>query len=333
MPTKQKRTQALQHQYNLISQQSTSNPSPLPSQSQRYQPNLDKEGFGAVLITDGICRINNVLSPTTATEMIHYIDQLLIDTTQAVNQQLFTQTELFGNVHANHNRWDILLPFQANPTVLQALYETLHPTSNLSNTIASTLGPDAQLFELACMVSDPGAPSQPLHPDSLFQDTPHSILTCFIALQNVDSDMGPTVFMPHSATKEHHFDLQNRHLDTKAQGLVATSYNEIATLSQGDCSIYSSMTLHCGGANRSINTSTRKSTRTTTNTTNDIDNKENQNKNKKRRRLFYVSFKSAHVYQEDCRSGASIRKEVEELGLTLESMQEILMEWKHGVGR
>jgi ectoine hydroxylase-related dioxygenase (phytanoyl-CoA dioxygenase family) len=103
--------------------------------------------------------------------------------------------------------------------------------------------------------------------------------------------------MNQSANKDYHQDLQNRHLDPEAKGLVATAYNVRATLDKGDCSLYSAMTLHCGSANKSD----------------------------KRRSLFYFSFRNNALLEDDGgRMNVSLRPELEKRNLTLRSMQEII---------
>lgn len=78
-------------------------------------------------------------------------------------------------------------------------------------------------------------------------------LTCFCALQDISPEMGPTTFIPQSATEEYHGEIQMREtMEILAEeGLLAESPNQLNTLGLGDCSLYNPMLLHCGGANRS----------------------------------------------------------------------------------
>ena len=264
-----------------------------------YTPEVDSDGFGAAIMEKGVVRVDSVISSATAKDTRAYIDQLLVDTCIAVENGIFRHEDLFGHVHSKTNRWDLLLPIEESEFVMKCLSEVLNKDAPVATAIESVLGRDAELFELAAMISDPGAPAQPLHPDTIYQDTVHPVLTCFIALQDINQEMGPTLFMPGSATQNHHQDLQNRHLDPEAKGLVASAYNELSTLGTGDCSLYSSMTLHCGSANASEN----------------------------RRCLFYFSFRNNHVYKDNCRSGASIRAEIEERKLTLSGLQDLIKSW------
>ncbi len=310
-PTENELENAIKKQRKIASRVSASNDNSLDIESDltakgehdthtSYDFKIDKRRFGAILMENGVVRINNVLSRTTANEMVQYVDQLLIDTRTAVQEDIFPKEALFGNVFGKENRWDLLMPIEASKEVMHCLKELLHEDSPIATSIASILGENAELYELSTIISDPGSSAQPLHPDIKYQDTTHPLLTCFVALQDIDKEMGPTLFMKNSATKEYHDDLHNRHLDREAKGLVATSYNELGTLSVGDCSLYSAMTLHCGSANKSL----------------------------KRRRLFYFSFINKALFREEGgRSFVSIRPEVKERNLTLRDLQNMIKDW------
>lgn len=288
-----------------------------------FDSSSDLHGFGSVLMDDGVARIDNVLSKKNAERMRNYTNNLLKDTSYAVEKGIFPELSLFGNVYCKENRYDLLLPIEASEIVMDCLSEVLCEGSPISTAIESVLGSDAELYELSTLISDPNSSAQPLHPDILYQDTIHPILTCFIALQDIDEQMGPTVFMPkvrfcknistyfshyhqisqlgsihlQSANKEHHDDLANRHLDPNANGLVATSYNVLGTLDSGDCSLYSALTLHCGSANKS----------------------------NKRRSLFYFSFRNNELLEDEGgRMNVSLRPELKDRNLTLKTMQDLI---------
>ena len=82
---------------------------------------------------------------------------------------------------------------------------------------------DAVLYELSCLISDYGSHRQVVHPDNPFlsstgndttndptdshqqQSTPPTLLTCFIALQDIiNVDMGPTIFLPNTHRRVAH---------------------------------------------------------------------------------------------------------------------------------
>lgn len=264
-----------------------------------YAPEKDASGFGAVLMKDGVARINNILSEKTANNMLKYVKQKLEQTRKKVVAGEISALDRFGNVHNNEQRWDLLLPLEEDDMVLECLHEIFYNSPVLS-TIESVFGEDdskIELYELATLMSDPGSKAQPLHPDIPYQSTSPPSLTCFVSLQDISPEMGPTLFMPGSVSPEFHYDLQNRHLDPEAKGLVATSYNTLSLLGTGDVSIYNPMVLHCGTSNRSLG---------------------------QRRSLFYFSFRHNDIYKDGCRSGASIRPELKERKLSLKDLKTIL---------
>ena len=144
--------------------------------------------------------------------------------------------------------------------VLLPVVEQLRP-------LVTELLPEAELFELAALVSDPGAPRQPVHPDTGYKegfDEP-AVLTGFLALQDVDEDMGPTVFLPRT----HFAPVHARFNDKEGNGkneLLKSAPQALGLLGRGDMSLFDSRLLHCGDANRS----------------------------NKRRILFYFSFKAGN---------------------------------------
>lgn len=85
------------------------------------------------------------------------------------------------------------------------------------------------------------------------------ILTCFVALQDVDASMGPTVWMPGT----HTIDAHNRFFETGRDGpstktATHSPKNDVlsssravvgAPLPRGSCVIFDPRVLHCAGEN------------------------------------------------------------------------------------
>ena len=132
------------------------------------------------------------------------------------------------------------------------------------------LGEGAQLYELAALISDPGSPQQPFHPDTPYRDDQGvAVLTAFIALQPVDETMGPTLFVPGSHTAEAHAAFNQR--DDGGDARLAVLRRQPvwrAALGAGDVALFDSRLIHCGSANRSP----------------------------RRRVLFYISFRAAGAH-------------------------------------
>ena len=105
-------------------------------------------------------------------------------------------------------------------------------------------------------MSDPGSQRQVAHPDTPWQEEP-VLYTCFVALQDITPDMGPTTWLPKTHTQEMHQRFQDE-TTTSSSGqkspkdqLLSTAPSVLGTLSKGSCAIFDSRLLHCGGANQS----------------------------------------------------------------------------------
>jgi ectoine hydroxylase-related dioxygenase (phytanoyl-CoA dioxygenase family) len=166
----------------------------------------------------------------------------------------------------------------------------------LQGVVAALMTADALVCDFACLISDPGAPRQRLHADTTF-DSRGSLLTLFIALQDVTAEMGGTLVLPGTASRSGHAALDAM----SAMGPEAHQRHERHWLSEqglrfecesllwhhvylyfarkvrhsevfwhtfrgkaGDAMLMHSRVLHCGGANTS---------------------------SAKRRRMLYVTFK------------------------------------------
>ena len=106
-----------------------------------------------------------------------------------------------------------------------------------------------------------------MHPDNPMiagRDDP-TLLTCFIALQDVNLKMGPTVYMPRTNTEEIHAAFKDEvvadgKLESPKDELLRTRKTVLGTLQKGSCAIYDSRLLHCGSANRSKSSCCRTKT-------------------------------------------------------------------------
>ena len=73
-------------------------------------------------------------------------------------------------------------------------------TSPVGSALEELCG-DAPLFDLCAVISAPGAPIQPLHSDLGFDGAvPAPLFTCFVALQETSTALGPTEFCLGSHT-------------------------------------------------------------------------------------------------------------------------------------
>lgn len=87
------------------------------------------------------------------------------------------------------------MPLSAEP-VRRAVAELV---SNLEPLLTAACGPDAALHEISCIYSQPGAPRQCVHADTIVLPCPQypqasmePLYTFFVALQDIEDDMGHT---------------------------------------------------------------------------------------------------------------------------------------------
>jgi len=236
------------------------------------------------LTREGVVRLNSVLSSSTAATLRREILERRSHAFAAISSAQQGDTnknrnddgngngksksnnepqewrKYFADVLLKKERCDMFLPLVDNgdnddddddqgniPTLRKALQELLVSSSILSNTlIAAAGGDDIILYELSSLISEPGSPRQPIHPDNPYQDVP-PLFTVFIALQDITIGMGPTCFIPRSHSKEAHEEYNDS--VPKRDELLRKSRSVVALLGAGDGSLFDSRTMHCGGAN------------------------------------------------------------------------------------
>lgn len=118
--------------------------------------------------------------------------------------------------------------------------------SKLRTVLVGVLGDNPELYELSALVSDKGAPRQPVHPDTGYSNST-AIVTAFVALQDVTGEMGPTFFLAGTQSQAAHLAF-NGEPAAKAE-LLRTSPRRLGTVRAGDATVFDSRLLHGGGAN------------------------------------------------------------------------------------
>lgn len=221
---------------------------------------LEAQGkaYAKILQQDGVVRIDNILSKKLTTELRKYVMELRQIATKEVESGQVSSKQRFADVLLKQNRCDLTMPFGTHPILYDALHTILN-CSPIGTTIAELLGHDAKLYEFSCLISDPGSPRQVIHPDtpcSTKNEEP-VLYTCFIALQDVTIDMGPTVWLPGTHTLEYHEIFQQdqppsidpKNLQNPKDILLSTHSYVLGAIPQGTCCIFDSRTLHAGTAN------------------------------------------------------------------------------------
>lgn len=189
-------------------------------------------------------------------------------------------------------RLDLPLPLGA-PAVRAALRGMLAEGTASGDALAALAGDDAELFELAVLVSAPGAPPQSIHADTPFSPRPTSH-TCFMALQDVSRPMGPTMVLLGTHRERAHDGLRDCGPDDAKWTALAGGWRPmVATLCAGEALVMDSRALHCGGANESAET----------------------------RALFYVSFVSKGERAAVGDRVGTIHNHLDSAGHTLESLR------------
>ena len=264
-----------------------------------------------VLMKEGVLRIDGVLSPDTADSVRDHLYDLRRRSEAEVSEGKIQPIQRFAQVLLKRNRCDLTIPLGggSNAIITKALEEALCK-SPVGSTISSIFGDGAILHELSCLMSDPGSQRQVIHPD-----TPHvdgrgpALYTCFVALQDVTVEMGPTTWLPRTHNRESH----ERFKDSSSGGgggggdslkddLIKTQPAVLGLLSKGSCVVFDSRVLHCGTANLSS----------------------------KSRALFYFSFKDPQVGYPG--NPASIRQELASANVSLGALIEDLTSFGKGKG-
>ena len=216
--------------------------------------------YAKVLKKEGVVRIDNVLSSETADALHKYLYDLRKQSEEEVAAGKIEPIQRFANVLLKHNRCDLTIPV-GDDVIRKALDETLR-VSPIGATVSTIFGDDAILHEFSCLMSDPGSQRQVIHPDTPYIDGKGPVLyTCFIALQDVTLDMGPTVWLLRTHRKEAHEEFKDNSLsedgESKKDSLIRKQPARLGLLNKGDCAIFDSRLLHCGSANRSVDGTSR----------------------------------------------------------------------------
>ena len=229
----------------------------------------DPAAAADALRADGVVRIDGALSAAAADALAAHVDAELAAARS--EKPSLDADGRFGPVLSRTNRWDLKL--RRGPAVDGALAEVL-ASGGVAKLLDHALGDEpgggekkgATLFELAALVSDPGSPRQPIHPDTPRRPGSEApaVVTAFVALQDVDEEMGPTLFLPRTQSADAHekFNAPEDGGRAKAE-LLRTTPHRLGLLKKGDVALFDARLLHGGLDNRSA----------------------------RRRRLFYFSFK------------------------------------------
>jgi len=260
-----------------------------------------------VLKKNGVVRIDNVLSSDQADKMREYVLSSRQASVEEVESGKVPSLQRFADVLLRKDRCDLTMPLGQDDVIADSLNEVLRESA-AGQTIKAILGKGSVLYELSCLISDPGSQRQNMHPDTPYLEGKDAVLyTCFIALQDIRLEMGPTTWLPGTHTADAHEVFQDSNApsggESRKDELLRTTPSVLGLLPKGCCAIFDSRCLHCGTANKSENDS---------------------------RALFYFSFKDKKVGYPG--NPASIRPEVGATQITMEDLEKDLASYSKGKG-
>ena len=139
-------------------------------------------------------------------------------------------------------RFDIRLPY--DDVVSKATSSLLRRGGPLAAALDALVGPEAELWECAALVSEAGAPAQTVHGDT-FWDSEPCLYTAFVALQDVEPGLGPTMFFPGS----HLSATAQDDLEDDGPSALDAYGAELGVMRAGACTLYDGRLLHAGQPN------------------------------------------------------------------------------------
>lgn len=212
----------------------------------------------------GCCAIPGALTAGTCERLATLVDTALIEAEREIEETLEDSTRdvlsaiHFSSVRCRQNRWDFKMPLTLE--VREAVEAIVAASQGVLESRVSRQG---RLIELACLISDPGAERQPLHPDTPCcttrslqfgpSNTCSPLLTIWVALQTVSMEMGPLILCPLTHTPEAHDALERMPDDDRASDLAVKEHGGLAAVCNvGTAILMDSRLLHCGGANAAV---------------------------------------------------------------------------------
>ena len=202
----------------------------------------------------GVVRIDNCLSVALAEDLRAFVlatrdaSVALAADDKKAGAECLSRVLSPCDVHSEvETRWDVRLPWTS--VVREAVHEIMgahDDPASLGHALSILSGGDgAMLFECAAVISTEGCAPQIVHADTVPSEAGAVLHTAFVALQDISEHQGPTRFLPytHTCTRSH------GELERDAN-FCEGAHSVVALLRSGDCSLYDSRTLHCGGAHQ-----------------------------------------------------------------------------------
>ena len=149
-----------------------------------------------------------------------------------------------GEIQSPYSRKDILLSLKDTKKFIKKIYDKI-------KTFCNVLLPDALIVENSSFISYPGAYNQNWHTDTAFKSESADLISFAIALDNIESNMGPLEIFLES-TKVHK-SIANTHefnIDLFKKLRKQMNFKKVKCIcKKGSLIIWSSKVVHRGSAN------------------------------------------------------------------------------------
>ena len=211
---------------------------------------VDKQTLFEEMRRNGLFRLKSLVSKDTAQQVAQYVDNELYKSQQSLQMNEIKESDHYSeSLAASDSRFDFKLPM--NDLLMNTMKSLLKDTL-LGDALELLATDEAELLELACFITKNSAMHQILHSDTLYSEKAVTY-TCFIALQDINDEMGPTIFIPKSHTAKFHKQFDSSK-PSKRLKLIEGMDIKRALLDTGSCVVYDSRLHHCGTANHSSET-------------------------------------------------------------------------------
>ncbi|KAJ8605388.1 hypothetical protein CTAYLR_002406 [Chrysophaeum taylorii] len=213
-----------------------------------------------VLAREGVLKMPG-LGRDTAAKLRAAVLSEIDEAREAVKLRPETSMSRFHAREEQKLRSFVLLPLRRDEglddPIVSATAELLGEGTPLGDLYEKLCGPEAVLYDFYGLRTEPGSFRQPIHSDTPFQRVP-PLYASFVALQDVDLDMGPTTFLPGTHTEtDARLDFDVGMLDGRRDAMLAKAKPKFALLEAGDLVIFDMRVLHFGAANHPDKGATR----------------------------------------------------------------------------
>ncbi len=201
----------------------------------------------SLLLRDGVISLKQVIPSELCDKISLYINDSKEKNEKLVADGKIVYDEYFGAVNNRRNRADMFLPMAEGcvetgiTTAMKSMKEFLSELPGMTS--------NGILHELSSLIADKDAPAQCTHCDTPWLQGIEPLYTFFIALQDVEDNMGHTTFLPKTHVESAH-KIFNGTPKSKENLLKVTPVAR-SSLKKGDVVVFDSRILHCGGANSS----------------------------------------------------------------------------------